>query len=73
MDVKVQYILNNNIILKRYLREHSFYYKNILRNPNFINDLVKLMKEEYHLTLPDRLDKIKDNLSFFNTFIDVIK
>ncbi len=73
MNIKIQYILNSNILLKRYLREHSFYYKNIIRNPNFINDLTELMKNEYHLTLPDKLDKIKNNISLINTFMDVLK
>ena len=73
MNINIQYILNNDILLKRYLREHSSYYKNIIRNPSFINELYLLMKKEYHLTLPDKLDKIKDNISLVNTFIDVLK
>ena len=73
MNIKIQYILNNNLLLKRYLREHSYYYKNLIRNPNFINEMNELAKKEYHFTLPDRLDKIKDNLSLVNTFIDVLK
>ncbi len=73
MNINIQYILNNDLLLKRYLREHSFYYKNIIRNPSFINELYLLMKKEYHLTLPDKLDKIKDNISLVNTFMDVLK
>jgi len=73
MNNNVQYILNNNILLKRYLREHSVYYKNIIRNPNFINEMNELMKKDYHLTLPDKLDKIKNNISLINTFMDVLK
>ena len=73
MNIKIQYILNSNLMIKRYLREHSNYYKNIIRDPNFINEMNELMKREYHLTLPDRLDKIKDNISLVNTFIDVLK
>ncbi len=73
MNINIQYILNNNIILKRYLREHSIYYKNIIRNPNFINEMNELMKKDYYLTLPDKLDKIKNNISLVNTFMDVLK
>lgn len=73
MNINIQYILNNDLLLKRYLREHSSYYKNIIRNPSFINELYLLMKKEYHLTLPDKLDKIKDNISLVNTFMDVLK
>ncbi len=73
MDYQVQYILNQNYYLKRFLRENSWYYKNIIRNPNFINEMNELMKKDYYLTLPDKLDKIKNNISLVNTFMDVLK
>lgn len=73
MDVKIQFMLNNNPLIKKYLREHSYYYKNIIRNPSFINEINMLMKKDYHLTLPDKLDKIKDNISLVNTFMEVLK
>ena len=73
MNINIQYVLNNDLLLKKYLREHSNYYKTIIRNPSFINELYFLMKKEYHLTLPDKLDKIKDNISLVNTFMDVLK
>ena len=73
MDINIEYLLNSDPLLKRYLREHSNYYKELIRNPLFINELIVLMKKEYHLTLPDKLDKIKDNISLVNTFMDVLK
>lgn len=73
MNINVQYILNNDLLIKKYLREHSNYYKNIIREPSFINELYSLMKKEYHLTLPDKLDKMKDNISLVSTFMDVLK
>ena len=73
MNIKIQYLLDNDLMLKRFLRENSKYYKDIIRNPNYINEVINLMKKEYHLTLPDRLDKIKNNISLFNTFMDVLK
>ena len=73
MNIKIVYILDSNPLLKRYLREHSYLYKKIIRDPNYINEISSLMKRDYHLTFPDKLDKIKSNLSFFNTFMDVLK
>jgi len=72
MLLRDQYIIKENLYLKKYLRENSFYYKNLNRDYNFIYKLSKLMKEEYKLTLPDRLDKIKNNISMINTFMDII-
>lgn len=73
MPIQVQFTLNSNFYLKRYLREHSYFYKDLIRNPYFIHELNNLMKEEYHLTLHDKLDKIKDDISMLNTFMDVLK
>ena len=72
MLLRDQYILKENMYLKKFLRENSYYYKNLNREPNFIFKLSKLMKEEYKLTLPDRLDKIKNNINMINTFMDII-
>ena len=66
-------MLDTNPYLKEYLRKHSKYYKYIIRNPLFINELEELVKKEYGLTFPDRLNKIKDNISLFNSFMDVLK
>lgn len=73
MQYNIQVILNNNPYLKRYLHEHSAFYKDLVRNPNFIKELSSLMQREYGLTLSDRLDKIKDNITMINTFMDVLK
>ena len=66
-------MLESNPLLKRYLREHSHYYKNIIRNPEYINILIDSMKKDYKLTFPDKLEKIKDNIGMINSFMDIIK
>ena len=73
MHVRVQFMLEANPYLKRYLHEHSNYYKNLIRNPEFIIQMEEMMKKEYGLTFPLRLAKIKDNLSMFNNFMEVLK
>ena len=73
MNINVIGQLNSNSYLKKYLREHSYYYKNLIRNPSFINELNELMRKEYKLTFVDQLDKIKNNISLFNSFMDVLK
>ncbi len=73
MPYQIQYILNNNIYLKKYLREHSEYYKKIIRHPEFIEELNELMRKEYKLTIPDKLEKLKNDISLFSSVMDVIK
>ena len=73
MPIKVQDVLNSNLYLKKYLRENSHYYKELIRNPNFIRELNDLMKQEYKLNLPAKLDKLKDDISMLNTVMDILK
>lgn len=72
MLLRDQYIIKENLQLKRFLRENSYYYKNLNRDQRFIYQLANMMKKEYKLTLPDRLDKLKSNISMINTFMDII-
>ena len=73
MNINIQFMLDANPYLKKYLREHSYYYKDLIRNPAIINNIEDLMKKEYHLTFPDKLEKIKDNISLLNSFMDILK
>ena len=73
MQIKVQYILNSDPYLKRYLRENSHYYKDLIRNPNFIRELNALMKQAYKLNFPAKLDKLKEDISMLNTVMDILK
>ena len=72
MDYSVQLVINNNPYLKRFLKEHSYYYKDLIRDKNNLARIIEMMKKEYKMTLPDKLDKIKDNISLVNTFMDVL-
>ena len=72
MILKIQYLLNSNPYLKKYLRENSHYYKELIRNPNFIKELNDLMKKEYKLTIPQKLDKIKQDISMINSVMDIL-
>ena len=73
MNIRIQFLLDSNPLIKRYLREHSNYYKNIIRNPESIKIIVDLMKKEYNLTFSDKLSKIRDNLGMVNSLMDIIK
>ena len=73
MDYEIRNIINNNMLLKKYLRENSYYYKDLIRNPKFINILYDLMKKDYKLTVSEKLEKINKDLSMMNSVIDILK
>ena len=73
MLVEIQLNINNDIRLKRFIREYPNWYKILNRNPlmykNFVND----MKEKYQITTSDRLNKTLNSISMVQTFLDVLK
>ena len=72
MNINNQIIINKNILLKKYIRENSYYYKTLNRNPDFIKEIYKEMQKAYKLTINDRLDKVKDNLNMITSFMDIL-
>ena len=72
MNLETIIKIKNNALLQRYIRENSYWYKILNRNPEFIYELERLMKDEYKLSLPDKIDKFKDKLDMLNTFIDIL-
>ena len=73
MDVKTQLIIKSNPNLYRYLRENSYWYKYLNRNPNSIKDMEKEMKSKYKLTMADRIEKINNSMGLIYSFMDILK
>jgi len=72
MSIENQFYLNSNPLLKKFLHENPKYYKILNREPEFIFKMQDIMKEKYKLTLPDKIDRVKEKLDMFNTFIDIL-
>lgn len=73
MDIKTQLIVRSNSNIYRFLREESYWYKYLNRNPNYIKDLEQAMKSKYKLTAQDRLEKLNQSMSLLHSFMDVLK
>lgn len=72
MNLYNQIIINKNPLLKKYLRENSYYYKFLNRNPEIIKNMYKEMQKVYKLTFNDKLNKVKENLNMINNFMDIL-
>lgn len=73
--MKVDLILKirNDPNLYRYMRENSYLYKYLNRDPNYINIVEQEMKNRYKLTTEDKLKKINEKLSFVKSIMDVMR
>lgn len=73
MQVETRIFINNNPNLKKYLKEHSTWYKYLNRNPRFLKDMEEEMKKEYKLTPEDRIEKIGESINLVSSLLSVLK
>ena len=73
MNIKTQIYVRGNPNIYRYLREYSYWYKILNRNPNSFRYFVDDMRVKYKLTTSDRIDKAINNISMIQSFLDVLK
>ena len=72
MRIDNQFYLQKHPNLQKYLHENPIYYKQLNRDPEFIVELERIFRKEYKLTLPDKMNQVKDKLDMLNTFIDIL-
>ncbi len=73
MNIELKMYIDKNPNLKRYLKEHSYWYKYLNRDPRSIKTMEDAMKKEYKLTAEDRLEKLNKNISLVYNFLDILK
>lgn len=73
MQVETRIKIKTNPNLYRYLRENSYWYKYLNRNPSFIRQLEEEMKEKYRLRSVDKIENISNNLKLIQSFLEVMR
>ncbi len=73
MSIDLQMQIRSNPNLYRYLREYSYWYKKLNRNPLAIKEMEKEMKQRYKLTMEDKVNQISQGIEMIRTLIDVIR
>ncbi len=72
MSEEIIYIIKNNEIINRFLKEESIHYKYLYRDNKYIKTIERLAKEKYKLTLVDKISNLNNTLTLINTFMSVI-
>lgn len=65
--------IRNNPNLSTYLKYHSYWYKELLTNPNSITNMEEEMKKEFKLTLADKISNMNEKIQMIRSFMDVLK
>ena len=65
--------IRNNPNLYTYIKYHSYWYKELMRNPNSLSVMETEMKKEYKLTTGDKINKLNERMQMIRTFFDVLR
>ena len=63
--------IKNNPMLYMYLKYHSYWYKELLRNPSAIREMIEEMKREYKMTTKDRLENLTERINLVNNMLEI--
>ena len=73
MNLETIIKIKNDAMLQKYIRENSYYYKILNRNPNFLEYLIEEYKKEYKLTTADKINDLSNKLDLIKAFMNAFK
>ena len=73
MVLDLQFKIKNNPNYQRYLREHSYWYKVLNRDPNTFKVFEEEVKDAYQLRTTDKICKALDTLEMVSALMSTLK
>ncbi|WP_413379989.1 YlbE-like family protein [Alkalihalobacillus sp. 1P02AB] len=73
MRVELQQLLAEKPELRQFMRQNPIWYRKLTRNPNQIPELEKEANYFYGKTLPQRVEKMQNNLGLAMMMIEMFK
>ena len=73
MTLELQFKIKNNPDYLRYLREHSYWYKLLNRNPLIFKKFEEEVKREYQLRTSDKINKTLQMIELLQNVVSTLK
>jgi len=73
MILDIQFKIKSNPNYLRYLREHSYWYKILNRNPSMFKTFEENVKKEYKLRTSDKISKALSTIEMFQNVISSLR
>ena len=73
MILELQFRIKNNPKYLQYIREHSYWYKILNRDPSMFNAFEEKVKEEYKLRASDRISKALSTIELVQNIVSSLK
>lgn len=73
MELDIQFRIKNNPNYLRYIRENSYWYKILNRNPEFFRMFEEEAKEKLELRTTDKIKKAMDTIEILQNVLSSLK
>ncbi|MBQ6686960.1 MAG: hypothetical protein IJN03_00360 [Bacilli bacterium] len=73
MDINLQMELKKNEKMYNFLKENSYWIKELNRNPESYKKFVQEMKIKYKLRPTDKVNEVIDNIDLISTVLQTLK
>lgn len=73
MSLDIQFRLKSNPKYIQYIRENSYWYKILNRDPMMFSRFEEKVKEDYKLRFSDRLSKALSTIEMFQNIVSSLK
>ena len=73
MVLELQFKIKNNPHYQRYIRENSYWYKILNRNPSRFKEFEEKVKERYHLRPTDKINQMLETFEILQTMMSSFK
>ena len=73
MTLDIQFRLKSNPLYIKYLRENSYWYKILMRQPEKFKEFEEEVKERYHLRPTDRMNRVLDTVEMIQALMSTMK
>ena len=73
MNLDTQFKIKSNPLLQQYIRENSYWYKLLNRDPSLINKMIDNMKIDYKMTFEDKIDDLNNKMNLIKMFMETMK
>lgn len=73
MNLDVQFKINQDSNLRKYLHENSYWYKTLNRHPEKLPELISEMKESYRLRPIDKVSDILGQMELIQSLLGLLR
>ena len=73
MEIDLQYKIKNTKNYYKYLKDNSWWFKDLNRDKNNFTKFNEYIKSKYELKVTDKLSNMIDNIDLISTLLNTIK